>query len=230
MSIDKKTCRQHWNGQHAILRRLLMKDQDYRQAIPVFFSHHESVHAAKLRAGAYTSFQDQVLDGLTEEQMRRIPKGSPHTVAWKIWHIARIEDVTMNLLLADSPQVLNSGNWLDKLGITCVTAGNEMSTQDIVELSETINLKALLAYRLAVGKRTRSVVRHINPTELWQPPPSERLKRIVEEGAVVAQSAWLLEYWGAHPRANLLLMPATRHCFVHLNEVERMRPKLRRPK
>jgi hypothetical protein len=230
MSIDKKTRRQHWNDQHAILRRLLMKDQDYRQAISLFFSHHESVHAAKLRAGARESFQDEVLGGLTEEQMRRIPKGSPHTVAWKIWHIARIEDVTINLLLADSPQVLNSGNWLDKLGITCVTAGNEMSTQDIVELSETINLKALLAYRLAVGKRTRSVVRHIKPTELWQPPPPERLKRVAEEGAVVAQSAWLLTYWGGHPRANLLLMPATRHCFVHLNEVERMRPKLKWPK
>jgi hypothetical protein len=37
-----------------------------------------------------------------------------------------------------------------------------------------------------------------------------------------------LDYWGGHPAANLLLMPATRHSFVHLNEIKRMLPKLKR--
>ncbi len=219
---------QPWNRQHAILRQLLMKEKDSGQAIPVFISHHETVHAAKLGAGAHWSCQDEVLSGLADEQMRAIPKGCPHSVAWKLWHIARIEDVTMNLLLANSPQVLTSGDWLDKLKVTCVTVGNEMDTQDIVELSQAINLKALLAYRLAVGKRTRSIVRHINPVELAAPPAPERLKRIAEEGAVTDRTTWLLAYWGGHPSANLLLMPATRHCYVHLNEIKRMRPKLER--
>ena len=222
------TSSQAWNRQHALLRRLLMKEKDYGQAIPVFCHHHATVHAAKLSAGAHGSCQDEVLSGLADEQMRAIPKGCPHSVAWKLWHIARIEDVTMNLLLADSPQVLTAGGWLDKLEVTCVTVGNEMDTRAIAELSQAINLKALLAYRLAVGKRTRSIVRGINLDELGQPPAQERLKRIAKEGAVVARSAWLLEYWGGHPSANLWLMPATRHCFVHLNEIERMLPRLRR--
>jgi hypothetical protein len=127
MKTDKMEAnRQYWNDQHLILRRFLVKDKDYRKAIETFLGHHAMVHTARLYPGGHWSFQDQVLSGLTDEQMRCIPKGCPHSVAWMIWHIARIEDVTMNLLLADSPQVLFSGNWLDKLEITYVDVGNEM--------------------------------------------------------------------------------------------------------
>ena len=219
---------QAWNRQHAILRQLLMQEKDSGQAIPVFISHHETVHAAKLRAGAHWSCQDEVLSGLADEHMRAIPQGCPHSVAWKLWHIARIEDVTMNLLLAGSPQVLTRGGWLDKLEIACVTVGNEMDAQAIAALSRAINLKALLAYRLAVGRRTRSVVRRIPSAEWARPPAPERLQRIAQEGAVTDTTTWLLAYWGGHPSANLLLMPATRHGFVHLNEIRRMRSRLER--
>lgn len=220
--------RQHWNDQQAILRRWLMKDQDYQKALPIFLSQHAMLHTAKLDARVHWSCQDEVLGGLTPEQMRAMPKGSPHSVAWKIWHIARCEDVTMNLLLAGSPQVLTSGNWLDQLGITCVSVGNEMSSEEIAEMSAAINLKALLAYRLAVGKRTRSIVRRLDGGGLWKPPTPDRLQHLFEEGAVIDQVAWLRDYWGGQPAANLFLMPASRHCFVHLNEIDRMRPKLKR--
>ncbi len=59
-------------------------------------------------------------------------------------------------------------------------------------------------------------------------PLPERLKRLAEDGTVRAQATWLLEYWGGHPKTNLLLMPATRHSFVHFNQVGRMLPTLRR--
>jgi hypothetical protein len=60
------------------------------------------------------SFEDEILDDMTEEQVRRIPQGCEHSVAWCIWHIACIEDVTMNLLVADRPQVLRRGHWLER--------------------------------------------------------------------------------------------------------------------
>ena len=41
-------------------------------------------------------------------------------------------------------------------------------------------------------------------------------------------AAWLLKFWGGNPYANILLMPATRHPFVHLNEISRMMPSLRK--
>ncbi len=221
--------RRVWNEQHAILRRWLLKDKDYSKALPIFLSQHGMVHSARLRAGVW-SFQDEVLSGLTPEQLRYSSPKSPHSAAWKIWHITRIEDAAMNLLLADSPQVLHSGGWLDRLEINWVSVGNEQSDEEIIELGAAINLKALLAYRLAVGKRTRSIARRLDPAILWKPPTPDRLQRLSAEGAVIDRTKWLRDYWGGHPSANLFLMPASRHCLVHLNEIERMLPKLQRLK
>ncbi len=216
-----------WNEQHQLLQRLLLKDRDLRQALPIFLDHHAAVHTAKLQAGAHWSWHDEVLSGLTPEQMRYTPQGSPHSVAWRIWHMARIEDVTMNVLLADATQVYEGGKWHDKLEIDCVSVGNEMSNAGIVALSETINLKALFAYRLAVGKRTRAVAKRLKLDDLLQRPKPDRLQRLIAERAVEPTTSWLLDYWGGHPAANLLLMPATRHPFVHLNEIKRLLPELR---
>ncbi|MGB8648605.1 MAG: DinB family protein [Anaerolineae bacterium] len=226
--IKQQSGVREWNAQHALLRRLLEKDKDYRQALPVFLAHHAAVHTAKLAWEKQGSYQDEVLAGLTETQMRSVPPGRPHSAAWALWHITRIEDVTLNLLLANSPQVFSRGNWSDKLEVATASVGNAMSAAEIAELSAALNLKALLAYRLAVGKRTREIVRRLNPALLWDRPAPERLERIVQEGAVGEDERWLLKYWGGHPASNLLLMPATRHAFVHLNEIARMRPRLLR--
>jgi hypothetical protein len=103
-----------------------------------------------------------------------------------------------------------------------------MSPEEICRLSETVDLKALIAYRLVVGKRTREIVHSLDFAVLQRPPEPERLTQIAKEGAVGEKATWLLDYWGGKPATNLLLMPATRHCFVHLNEIRRMLPKLRR--
>ena len=228
MKPDKETDRQYWSSQQQVLRQALMKDHDYQQALPVFLSQHAVIHTARLHPGSHWSCQDEVLNGLTEAQIRCVPKGSPHSAAWALWHITRIEDVTMNVLLADAPQLLHSGNWLTKLETPYEGVGNELSSDEIAEVSETINVKALLAYRLAVGKCTRAVVRRLKPGILWAAPAPVRLRRLSVERAVSEKAGWLLKYWGGHPSANLLLMPATRHGFLHLNEIQRMRSKLRR--
>lgn len=184
------------------------------------------VHSARLGRDDRWSFQDEVLDGLDETQMRCLLKGLPHSVVWALWHITRIEDATMNLLLADTRQVLHTGNWLDKLETPYQGVGNELSRDEIVHVSETVNIPALLAYRQMVGKRTVAIFKELDPVILRARPTPERLNRLCVEGAVSDQAIWLVRYWGRHPAANLLLMPATRHPFSHLNEIQRMRTKL----
>jgi hypothetical protein len=228
MKTTQEANRRYWSSQQQILRRWLMKDRNFQQALPLVLSQHAMMHTASLQPGGHWSYQDEVLNGLDGAQMRCIPKSSAHSVAWALWHITRIEDVTTNILLADTPQLLHHGNWLSKLGTSYEGVGNELSPDEIAEVSATINLKALLAYRLAVGKRTRAIVRRLKPEILWATPASERMQRLSTEGAVSERAAWLLKYWGGHPSANLLLMPATRHGFMHLNEIQRMLPKLRR--
>jgi len=220
--------RKFWNQQHVLLRRLLEKEHDLTQARAVFSIHHAMVHSARLQVDGHCSFQDEVLRGLSDAQMRAIPTGKANSVAWMVWHITRIEDATMNVLIADAPQIFQRGHWQAKIASPFVDVGNAMSAQEIRALSETLNLKALLAYRLAVGKRTRQIVARITMETLQSKPSPERLNRLMQDGTVRPQAEWLLKYWGGHPQTNLLLMPATRHGFVHFNEIERMLPRLRK--
>jgi hypothetical protein len=72
--------RKYWNDQHLLLHRLLVKDKNYPKAIETFLGHHAMVHTAKLYPGGPWSFQDQVLSGLTDAQMRYIPKSG--SIQW----------------------------------------------------------------------------------------------------------------------------------------------------
>ncbi len=57
---------------------------------------------------------------------------------------------------------------MPKLGIPYADVGNDMPEADVEKLSARDDLKSLLAYRLAVGRRTRRILRRLNPDILWE--------------------------------------------------------------
>lgn len=215
----------HWNEQQQHLRQALQEPNRHTEAIALFLEQHALLHATEV-AQLEWSFPTAIVAGLSDEQWRRLPHGHEHSIAWSLWHVARIEDVTMNLLMAGSDQLLHRDSWLERLKISARDCGNEMSSAEIIDLSRHINIDALWAYRYAVGQRTRAIVQTISAAELKQAVAAERLQRVKGEGALMEAAYGIADYWGNHPKSNLLLMPGTRHIMVHLNEAERIRKKL----
>ena len=218
--------RKSWNQQQQALRQSLTCLDDPPQAIELFLSQHAVLHTAGMsRMGLY-SFEDETLAGLTVPQMRILPRNLDHSIAWVFWHMTRIEDATLNLLVAGCPQVLLQESWLNRLEIRLHDTGNGMDSAQVAELSAGINLEALRAYRLSVGRRTRAIVQQLKPHELHQRVDPARLEQMTSEGVVRTEAGGLLEYWGGLTIAGLLLMPPTRHAFVHWNEVLRIKQKI----
>jgi hypothetical protein len=164
---------------------------------------------------------------MTEERIRRVPRNCEHSVAWIIWHIARCEDITMNLLVAGSLQVLNQEGWLERTKSPICHTGNEMNEAEIVDFSTAVDIKALRAYRVAVGRRTREIVNQLGPEDLERKVNPAHLQRIWDEGAVVEAASYIVDYWGKRDVAGLLLMPASRHHIVHLNEALKLKRRRR---
>ena len=164
------------------------------------------------------SFEDDAFDGLSEAAARAIPPKAEHSIAWLTWHITRIEDMTMNVLALGEAQVFVTGGWQERLHAGALDTGNVMSAA--------IDVAALRAYRLAVGRRTRQVIAGLSPDDLKRKVDPARLQRLVDEGAVLPSAGDLLDYWGGLTIAGLLLMPATRHPFVHWNEALRIKEML----
>ncbi len=131
----------------------------------------------------------------------------------------------MNILVADRTQILNEGNWNRRMQVEFRSTGNTMDSRAITDLSMRIELESLRDYRRTVGNRTREIVSRLEPQEMQQKVKPARLERVMKEEAVSRSAIGLLEYWGKRTVAGLLLMPPTRHNFVHLNQAGRLRKR-----
>jgi len=125
--------------------------------------------------------------------------------------------------VAGETQVLYRDDWLRKLNVSVLHTGNSMTKKDVVDLSSVIDVDALRNYRMAVGRRTEEIVKELEPGVLKQKVATSRLELLIQEGAVVEKARGLIDYWGRRDVAGLLLMPPTRHCFVHLNEAAKIK-------
>lgn len=99
------------------------------------------------------SFQDEITTDLTDEQLRQVPNGSLQSIVWLLWHIARTEDVTVNLILANRDRLLYADHWFERLMIPTRNIGTAKRASERTELSAQIDVAAVLAdQRSTLGK------------------------------------------------------------------------------
>ena len=146
----------------------------------------------------------------------------------------------MNCLVAGTPQVADAPfpvdpvtgtglrKWLEKMTAPVRDTGNFMTREEVFQLSEYLNLEALRAYRAAVGRRTREIIGALTPEELRRRVTRPALEALLADRSVVYDALSLLAYWETLTVAGLLLMPATRHPFVHWNEALQVKKQVRK--
>jgi hypothetical protein len=215
-----------WNPRQAALKEALSNPDHFDKAIGLCRELHGIVHSAQVTLSKRPTLFDELLDGLTQETFSTMLTAKDATIAWNIWHITRIEDITANILIADGKQVLNN-TWLKKLGVTVRDTGNAMNRDEIMNLSNSLNMKTLRQYRDAVGLRTQAIVKNLSPQNLKRKVKPESVNRILAEGGVIEHkdSIWLLEFWGKKNIAGILLMPITRHQIIHVNDSMNLKKK-----
>jgi hypothetical protein len=225
--------RKNLNKQQTTLRKLLTRADQHKDAIRKFLELHAQLHSREMleKTGCEIqlwSYEDAILENFPDPLIRAIPQNFDHSIAWCLWHIARIEDIVMNILVTDTQQILFKENWTERLGIPFRDTGNEMGPQDINALSTSINILALKSYRAAVGIRTREIVNALEPIDLKKKVDLHRIQKVKDQGALTEAAYGIADYWSRRNIAGLLLMPATRHNLVHLNESFRIKQKLKK--
>jgi len=217
-----------WNERQKRLHQALASPGEHSLALELFLHQHAMLHTREVSGIPESTFDDQLWQGLDEADARFIPSAAEHSIAWCLWHIARIEDLTMNLLVAGQPQLFAEGGWLERLNVSFRDTGNARPADDTVRLSAAIDPPGLRLYRSAVGRRTREIVQTLSPTALREKVQPSRLEHIWRDAAVLPEGREVVEYWGGRTLAGLLLMPATRHPLIHLNEAMRIKELVHR--
>lgn len=86
-----------------------------------FFGCHAATHASDVYDGR-TAGVDRWLGGLSDDQMRVRPARGMNSIVWLLWHMARTEDVAVNLVVAAQPQVFDD-DWARRMNIARPTWG-----------------------------------------------------------------------------------------------------------
>jgi hypothetical protein len=145
-----------------------------------------------------------------------------NSMAWLLWHVARTEDVVVNLVVSDGRQVFDP-EWSRRLGVDRPDIGTAMTDAEVSALSARIDLGAALAYRSAVGRRTRTVVRAL-PTPVWDEEVTDiDTARAVAAGAFGPSAEWVPGIWTKQSRSLRLGATVLMHTSLHLGEAIEVR-------
>ncbi len=211
-----------------MLADTLNKPAAAAEAAELFLKLHGTLYASGEAHAEHWNFEDELLKDLREQTMRLYPvstPGSSNSIVWHLWHSARVEDITVNMLIAGGEQVLHKQHFAGRLGTDVHHSGNGMAAQEMERFSIKVDIPALRAYRSAVAFRTREIIGSLQPEQFKEKVRPERIAHLAKEGAVMASEQWLIDYWAGKTIAGLILMPATRHNLVHLNKAGRIKHK-----
>ncbi len=219
-----------WGERHQLLKSIVLKPERFEEAINLCLELHAMVHSSEISSSKTSTFEDELWEGLDEKTFRCKPTLKDVTIAWNLWHLTRIEDITMNILVASLAQVIHTEKWLEKMNVQVMDTGNAMTDEEIIDFSSCLNMGELRNYRSTVGRKTRDIISGFQPSDLKRKMNNpQNLGRILDEGAVLKHkdSQWLIDFWGRKNVAGILLMPVTRHQMIHINDSIRLKGKCR---
>jgi hypothetical protein len=155
-----------------------------------------------------------------DAHMRQRPHPRVNSIAWNLWHLARVEDAGVSRFVADLPQVLDEGDWAVKLNVPWRHHGSGMTFAEVDELGQRINLPALREYSQAVAERTREVVASVTLDELDAVVTLYRLQQIVvDEGLGHSDPAGLVANYTGWTKGKCLMNFALTHPYQHVGEM-----------
>ncbi|MBI2243680.1 MAG: DUF664 domain-containing protein [Nocardioides sp.] len=140
------------------------------------------------------------VEGLDKDQLAHRPAPDTNSIAWLIWHTARVQDAQV-AHLAGTEQVWSTQGWVERFGLPFDPAdhGYGHSSDQVGKVRATGDL--LAGYLRAVHEATVAYLRGLTDDDLddvidtrWDPPVTRgvRLVSIVDDDAQhVGQAAYL---------------------------------------
>ncbi len=218
---------EEWDPKLARLESIILKPDFFDESIKLSLELHSLVHQKEMSLGKGSTFADEVFNEVSDVCFRNVPYDTGRTFAYNIWHITRIEDICANILIENDKQVINTNDWVNKLQCTITDTGNALTAEEIADFSQKIDREKLFEYRIAVGEKTRNILKSLKPTDMKVKINKLSLQRIVDEDAVSQkkEASWLIDFWGRKNIAGLIQTPITGHQVGHLNECLEIKKK-----
>ncbi len=106
----------------------------------------------------------------TPEQLHFVPEHGSHSIAWCVWHTARVEDLIINARIRQQPQVW-SEEWAQRTGLPGEGFGTGMSDDDAQQV-RIKDMAAFAEYQDAVFAQTEAYLAGIGDADLEREMPT----------------------------------------------------------
>jgi hypothetical protein len=177
------------------LKSIVKNESIFKDTISQSLHLHALVHVSKMSGSKEKTYEDDLWEGLNDKVAKTAVNKKGKTVIYGIWHSTRIEDITANLLIDNSMQVLDE-DWEKKINSSISDTGNQLSSEELLSFSKAINVSELKNYRLEVGRKTQKILKGLKFSDLKRKFSKKELERIFHEKAVAKHpdAEWLVDF------------------------------------
>ena len=214
-----------WSDLNKAMQQLLKKRDTFNEGIAALFRLRDELYNTML------SLREELSRGAFDAMP--YPKANGYhckNIAYSLWHIFRIEDITANTLIADREQVFFTGDYQRRINSPIITTGNELSGDEIAGFTKVLDIGALYEYISDVKQSTEDTLLGMDFDKLKTKIPTERREKLISL-EVVSRSEdafWLVDYWCGKDIRGLIQMPFSRHHIMHTEAMLRIRDGLPR--
>ena len=90
---------------------------------------------------------NRALDGLSDDELRWQPTLHANSIDWMVWHMARVEDNLVNVVLQNHDPIWERDGWGERLAMPYAGAGAGMTMEDIRAMGQIDVPKVMENYR-----------------------------------------------------------------------------------
>ena len=160
---------------------------------------------------------EYLVSNSSHKQLTEIGKYKGRTTVYNIWHITRIEDITMNSIVMNQSQVFND-EWKKRMHSSIRSTGNELDERGILSFSKDIDFEELICYRNEVTKRSIEIINNLDFNKITTKLSKENYGYLIDTKDVDKSNEWLISYWTGTDVRRIIYTPLLSHHLMHLNQ------------
>ena len=110
-------------------------------------------------------YVNEAIKGLSTDQLAFRPQRHSNSIAFLLWHLARVEDLWINRILLGGKEIYELGGWYKKFGTPAQDSGfgYDVKTLDAWPIPK---LELLRAYAAAVREKTKVYINALNTKKM----------------------------------------------------------------
>ena len=165
---------------------------------------------------------EQVLAHVPIERHRERVDGGGSTLTFLLWHLARHQDLAVNGVVRERPQVIDAHR--AAVGADGLAPGDGLAESEDPSMTAGLDPDAVLAYHAAVSSETGSWLRGLDADDLDRVPESGIA--LTDAGVAHDEFPWLHRMWDAKPVSFFVMWEVVGHGVTHLGEMVSMRNRM----